>query len=450
MALAVAHGVSFTYAREARAALTEVSIEVEPGEIVLLLGRSGSGKTTLIRALAGLVPHFHGGRFSGRVEVEGLDTRHVRPAELAGTVGTLFQDPEDQVVFGGVEAEVAFGIENAGTPPGQIEGRVRRALEAVDAGHLLGRKVAELSGGELQRVCLASTLALEPSLLLLDEPTAQLDGGAAAAFVQLVRRLATERGTAVVVSEQRAALSLAICDRVVYLERGTIAFEGSGPDAVGQVRRHLPELERRRAAPVRGELLCRLDGIGFTYRDGPPVLTGARLALHRGEIVGLTGANGTGKTTLAKITAGLLDPDVGSVSCRGRAAYLSQDPGRYLARERCDEEVALGARGSTAAATRAFEAVGLVGYESRHPRDLSSGERERLALACVLATEPDVLILDEPTRGVDPEARQRLARVLREQAPDRATLLVTHDHDLVAAVADRTVSLDPDGVLLAA
>ncbi len=154
----------------------------------------------------------------------------------------------------------------------------------------------------------------------------------------------------------------------------------------------------------------------------------------------MTGANGSGKSTLGKLVAGLVEPDNGTRSCVGRAAYLSQDPGRYLARERCDDEVALGARDGAAAA-RALANVGLSGYEARHPRDLSSGERERLALAAVLACEPDVVVLDEPTRGVDPEARARLAALLRDEAGQRATLLITHDHELAGAVADRTVQL---------
>jgi energy-coupling factor transport system ATP-binding protein len=429
MALATVRDVTFTYGGADRPALSGVSLEIAPGEIVFLAGRSGCGKTTLIRALAGLVPHFHGGMFGGTVEVGGRDTRRTRPAELAGTVATLFQDPEDQVVFGGVLAEVSFGIENAGAPPVEIEPRARAALEAVGAAHLAGRNVAELSGGELQRVCLASTLALEPALLLLDEPTSQLDEGGARALLELMRRLARERGTAVVISEQRVVRTAGYCDRVVCLERGAIVPERPLAVRLG------------RGAPRRGgEVVCSLDAVDFAYAAGEPVLSRAALELRRGEIVGLVGANGSGKTTLAKIAAGLLEPDDGHVRRVGRASYLSQDPGRYLARERCDDEVALGARDSSAGA-RAIAAVGLEGHEARHPRDLSSGERERLALAAVLATEPDVLILDEPTRGVDPEARARLAALLRREAAGRATLLVTHDHDLVAAVADRTVEL---------
>ncbi len=454
MAVATARDVHFTYGGETNPALAGVSMAIEPGEIVLLTGRSGSGKTTLIRALSGLVPHFHGGRFGGRVDVGGFDTRLTRPAELAGTVGTLFQDPEDQIVFGGVAAEVAFGIENSGVPAGEIESRVRGALDEVGAVHLLERKVAELSGGELQRVCLASTLAVRPSLLLLDEPTAQLDPEAAAALLHLVGRLARERGTAVVLSEQRVRRALDACDRVIVLERGAVLRDEPREEARRWFLSERPtclSLARpARAHRVVGETLCRLDGVDFSYAPGPAVLAATSLELRRGEIVALTGANGSGKSTLAKLAAGLLEPVSGTAWRVGRASYLSQDPGRYLVRERSDEEVELGARGDAGAAARALEEVGLSGYEARHPRDLSSGERERLALAAVLATEPDVLVLDEPTRGVDPEARQRLAGVLRSQAGRRATLLVTHDLELVEAVADRVVTLEARGELLAA
>ena len=180
----------------------------------------------MIRALAGLVPHFHGGRFGGSVEIGGRDTRRTRPAELAGTVATLFQDPEDQVVFDGVLAEVSFGIENSGAPSREIERRARAALEDVGGAHLAERRVAELSGGELQRVCLASTLALEPALLLLDEPTSQLDAEGAVALLELVRRLARAHDTAVVISEHRVARTSAYCDRVIFLQHGAIVPAG--------------------------------------------------------------------------------------------------------------------------------------------------------------------------------------------------------------------------------
>ena len=430
MALATVRSLSYRYP-EGLEALRECSLDLEPGEVVALFGPSGSGKSTLLRALAGLVPHFHGGRFSGRVEVSGLDTRRVRPAELAGTVATLFQDPEDQVVFTRVRAEVVFGLENIGTPPAEIEPRALEALAAVGAAELADRPVAELSGGELQRVCLASVLALRPRLLLLDEPTSQLDPDGAAAAIELAR----SSGATVVVSEQRPERVLEACDRVLFLEGGRIR-DGALPEAWLPREAELPDAE------PAGDPVCRLDGVTFGYGD-EPVVDGHGLTVGRGEIVALLGPNGSGKTTLAKLATGLLDPWTGSVECEGRACYLSQDPGRYLVAERADEEVALAVGGDLSKARRALAEMGLAGFEARHPRDLSSGERERLALASVLVADPDLLVLDEPTRGVDPECKDELTRLLRAQAPGRATLVVTNDHLFAAGVADRVVSTAP-------
>jgi energy-coupling factor transport system ATP-binding protein len=415
-----------------------VSLTLSEGEVVLLLGPSGSGKSTLLRALAGLVPHFHGGRFEGEVEVAGRDTRRTRPAELAGTTAILFQDPEDQIVLSRVESEVAFGLENLGTPPGEIAERALAALGSIGAEHLAGRRFETLSGGELQRVCLASVLALEPRLLLLDEPTSQLDPEAADALVEAACSRAREQGTTVVLSEQRPALPLDACDRVLFMEGGRVVLDSpraEAADLLPAVYRGLfPEPSRARG----GEIVCRLDAVSFDY-GGVPAVDDVDLELRRGEVVALTGPNGSGKTTLAKLAAGLVQPSDGLVFRVGRAAYLSQDPGRYLFAERVDEEVALAA--DLEQALRALDRVGLAGHAGRHPRDLSSGERERLALAAVLVIEPDLLVLDEPTRGVDPERKAQLAELLRSDAPRRATLVVTHDASFAGAVSDRTVSL---------
>jgi energy-coupling factor transport system ATP-binding protein len=216
-------------------------------------------------------------------------------------------------------------------------------------------------------------------------------------------------------------------------------------EALSWLARHRPAyLDRHPTMPPpgpAGPTVCRLGSVSFAYRGGPPVVDGATLELRRGEVVALTGPNGSGKTTLAKLACGLLEPGAGTVERAGRSAYLSQDPGRYLLRDRADEEVALGVDGDVPRAAAALAAVGLAGFEDRHPRDLSSGERERLALAAVLVTDPHLLVLDEPTRGIDPERKDELAGLLRAQAAGRATLVVTHDSVFAAEVADRTVSL---------
>ena len=427
MALVVVENLRFAYAA-GKPVLDGVSLELEEGERIALLGPSGSGKSTLIRALAGLVPHFHGGVFAGRVVVAGRDTRESRPADLAGAVALVFQEPEDQVVMSRVANEVAFGLENTGVPPEEIWPRVEEALALVGAAELAGRFAGELSGGELQRVALASALALRPRLLLLDEPSSQLDPEAADAFFDVVDGL----DCAVVVSEQRPARPLARVDRVMFLDQGRVLLDAPRDEALEWLAANRPLY-----LPHESETVCSVAAVRFSY--GPRlVLDRVSLEVRRGEVVALAGPNGAGKTTLALLACGLLEPEAGEV-VHGRAAYLAQDPGRHVVTERVLDEVALGA--PVEASRRALADVGLAGFEDRHPRDLSSGERERVALASVLATEPELLVLDEPTRGVDPERKAELARLLRAQAPSRGTLVVTHDLAFAADVADRVVEL---------
>ena len=447
MALARADRLTFTYPEAGGPSLRDVSLVIEPGEVVAVLGPSGSGKSTLLRAFAGLVPHFHGGRFEGRVEIAGRDTRSVRPAELAGTVASVFQDPEEQIVLSQVIREVAFGLENIGTAPEDIVGRAHEALAAVGSEHLADRAVAELSGGELQRVCLASAVALRPKLLLLDEPTSQLDPGGADAFLKHVAGL----GIAVLVSDHRPRRVLEHADRVLFLDGGRVLLDAAvsaAKDWLGENRPIWLGASSNGRLAVQAEPVCRLDGVQFAYRAGLPVVENVDLELCRGEIVALAGANGTGKTTIAKLAAGLLAPDSGTAELRGRAGMLLQDPTRYSIRERADEEVAVGVQGDRARARSTLGALGLAGLEGRHPRDLSSGERERLALASVLVIDPDLLVLDEPTRGVDPQRKAELAELLHAGAEHRATLLVTHDEDFAHAVADRSVKLGQEPVLV--
>ena len=437
MALATVERLTFSYSGSARRALDDVSLEVERGERIALLGPSGSGKSTLLRAFAGLVPHFHGGRFEGRVTVAGSDTRCARPADLAGTVATVFQDPEDQVVMTVARNEVAFALENLGTTPWEIWPRSDAALARVGAAELGVRRTAELSGGELQRVCLASALAVEPSLLLLDEPTSQLDPDGAEDFLAELETL----DGAVVLSEHRIGRALSFADRVVFVDEGRVLLDAPAHEAERWLVRHRPRYLERPASPpsaASSDLVVTMDNIWFAYED-VPVLTGAALEVRRGEVVALEGPNGSGKSTLAKIAAGLLDPANGAVRRQGTACYLSQDPGRYVVCERVIDEVALAVDGDAERARAALERVGLAWAAERHPRDLSSGERERLGLAAVAVAEPDLLILDEPTRGIDPDRKAGIVKWIAEYASrGRGVLIATHDRELPA---HRRVSL---------
>jgi energy-coupling factor transporter ATP-binding protein EcfA2 len=444
---------------EARAdALAGVDLRLAPGELVLLAGGSGSGKSTLLRALCGLVPHFHGGSFSGRCVVAGFDSAAVPPARLCAGAGIVFQDPEAGAVMLTVEHEVAFPLENAAWPAREIRPRVVEALAACGVGRLLPRRLATLSGGELQRVALAAALAPRPSLLLLDEPTSQLDPAGADALARAVRDLCDREGVAAVVADHRTARLERVADRVVVLEAGRVAADGRP----GEVRLP-PEAPAPAAAGAEaGETVGELVGIDAGHA-GSSVLRGASLRLAAGTVTALAGRNGAGKTTLARVLAGLHPVRAGAVLLGGedvtavaaerrfpRVGYVGQDPGRYLLHERVDDEVSyalrLACRPDAEVRARCAETLvqfALDGLASRHPRDLSGGERERVALASVLCARPRLLVLDEPTRGMDSVARAALCACLRDHAArGGAVLVITHDEAFAAAVADRRAVLE--------
>ena len=473
--------VTYRYPHGAGRALRDVSFSVARGEFVVVGGLSASGKSTVVRAACGLVPHFHGGEFAGRVTTGGLDTRESGPADIAAVAGTLFQDPETQVVMGTVRSELAFPLENRGHGPAAIARGVEEAALALGIEHLLDRPTHELSGGELQRVALGAALAGRPELVLLDEPTSQLDPVAGDELVWLLRRLNEEWGTAIVLVEHRLERCLAAADRVLAFEHGRLvcdaapreflrwagdqepaletpgarlfALSGLTPppagvkDARATLREHgllddqnmkVPGTEaapRKRGRAERRDAALELRDVWFEHDGGRAVLRGADLVLPPGERVALMGRNGAGKSTLLRCAAGVLAPSRGRVRASGRVALLLQHPGDYLLHERVGDE----------APARARALAGLGVAEDRHPADLSGGERQRLAMAVVLGDAepvPPVILLDEPTRGLDRAAKADLAGRLDCLAGAGAAVLVaTHDAEFAAAFADRVVLL---------
>jgi energy-coupling factor transport system ATP-binding protein len=474
--------VSYSYPDGGRPALQGIDLALEPGELCLLAGLSGHGKSTLLRAACGLVPHFHGGRFSGRVTVDGLDTREHGPAGLGGHVGVLFQDPETQIVMSTVRSEISLALESRGHGAAAVARDVEEVSLALGIDGLLERSTSELSGGEKQRVALAAMLAGRPRLLLLDEPTSQLDPVAADELIGLLRRLNQEWETTILLSEHRLERCLPAADRVLAMEHGRIACDGTPEEFLSWAARRAPALQtpagrlfelsglverprgvrqaraalrregllpqqaeaggperpahsRRRRRRDRGEPApaLHLRGVWHELRDGPAILRGVELRVEPGETVALMGRNGAGKSTLLRHAAGLLEPTRGEVRRAGRVALLLQNPGDYFVRERAQEE----------ASPEALAAVGLAGLGERNPRDLSGGERQRLALAIVSAGEPPaVLALDEPTRGMDRSSRAALAQEIRRRAAGRqAVLIATHDPEFAASCAGRAVLL---------
>lgn len=465
--------LSFRYASAQDDSLRGVTLALDGG-LVLLGGASGSGKSTLLRVLNGLVPHFHGGRIAGAATVAGHDILRTPTRLLARDVGFVFQDPEAQMIGGSVEREVAFGLENLGVAPGDVRRRVDQALGLCGLDALRRRAVSTLSGGERQRTAIAASVAMGCGVLALDEPTSQLDAEGARAVVTLCRTLAGG-GVTVVIAEHRTDRLLPAADSVLVCESGGV----EGPDAPRRMAGRLaappqvvelalhaawdplpltPDEVRprlRRAvlpprAPVAGEPAWALRNVTAGPAKRVPVLDGVALGGRAGEVVALVGPNGGGKSTLLRTLSGLIAPLAGEVWRRaGRVAHVPQNPAAVLHLPTVREEIELTLRrvGEEDDVGTLLDLLGLQDLAGRHPRDLSSGERQRAAVAALLCGRPALAVLDEPTRGMDAVARRSMRALVSRLAERGAAVVVaTHDVDLAASLADRVVEVSAGAV----
>ncbi len=482
---------SFSYSAAPEPTLAEVDLCIDEGELCLVIGRTGSGKTTLLRAVNGLVPHFTGGRASGDVEVAGRSTRRFPPRELADLVGTVGQDPAASFVTDTVEDELAYTMENLGIAPSAMRRRVEDTLDLLGLHDLRDRPLSALSGGQQQRVAIGAVLCASPRVLVLDEPTSALDPAAAEEVLASLTRLVHDLGMTVVVAEHRLERVVPFADRVVLVPGGgarlvvgptaeVMATAPVAPPIVELARvagwtppplsvrdaRRLAEPLRRRLrtapSPDDGALadhdpVARVENLTVVYGD-VTALAGVTAVVGAGEIVAVMGRNGSGKSTLLGQLAGLRRPTGGRVEVMGQrpttlppgrlirlVGLVPQDAGVLLYGESVADECATADRETglphgTTASTLAGILEGLDG--DRHPRDLSEGQRLALSLAVVLAPTPPLVLLDEPTRGLDYPSKDRLVSVVRRLASEGACVIVaTHDVELVAKVASRAVVL---------
>lgn len=505
MAMVEIEGLSYWYPTGDIPALREVSLKVEEGEFVLLTGPSGCGKTTLMRLVNGLVPHFHGGRLMGRVRVCGLDVLQSNPRRLSAMVGMVFQDPEDQLVCTTVEKEVAFGLENVGLPVPVIAKRVEEMLTGLGISRLRNSFLPELSGGESQKVILASVLALHPRVLLLDEPTSQLDPLSAEELLTVVRRIHEETGTLVIMSEHRLERCYHYATRILHLEHGEIIFDGTPREAarwwgsqedaylppvsrifsglgwkeipltVNQARKLISNHKAKDRMPLEAgmkgkdggktdEALLETRKLWHIYDPtGTEALRGVDLKLDKGDRLVIMGENGAGKSTLLRCMLGLLAPTRGNVFLFGaapspeklpdlatRLAYCPQNPNTYFLSSSAREELlrtmklrGYAGGGEEKLVAEQLDHFGLGHLAERNPRDLSSGEKVKLVLAsALLPPHPELLVLDEPTRGVDFQSKKKILALLREHGEGECTVVVvTHDVEFAANLAERAAIL---------
>ncbi|HSE71468.1 MAG TPA: ATP-binding cassette domain-containing protein [Nocardioidaceae bacterium] len=490
--------VTITFADQNAPVLSGVDLHVPEGELCLVVGRTGSGKSTLLRAINGLVPHFSGGTLAGRVVVDGRDTRDHRPRDLAEVVGFVGQDPLSGFVTDTVEDELAYGMESLGLPADVMRKRVEETLDLMGMADLRDRALTQLSGGQQQRVAIGSVLTTHPRILVLDEPTSALDPLAAEEVLATLQRLVHDLGLTVVLAEHRLERVVQYADRVVLVPGGGEPVRNGAPtDVLSDSPVAPPVVEigrvagwhplplsvrdaRRKAAPLRRQLagleppthaagplgaaVATVRDLAAGYRQ-VPVLRGVGLTLRAGETVALMGRNGAGKSTLLKTLVGLKAPDSGTVEVAGHAPHtlkpaqllrhvglVPQVPADLLYESTVARELEQADRdaGVEAGTTRGlFTRLSPGVPADQHPRDLSEGQRLTLALAIVLAARPPLVLLDEPTRGLDYTAKHRLVEILRDLAADgHSVMLATHDVELVAEVASRVVVI-ADGEVVA-
>ena len=480
--------VSLIYPQSTHTVLEDLSFQIAEGEMVLVMGETGAGKSSLLRLINGLVPHHTGGILAGDISVDGISTRTVKPGSLAHLVGIVGQNPINGFVTDIVEEELAFSMEALNFPPDVMRKRVEEVLDLLSLSSLRNRSIATLSGGEQQRVAIGAALVMHPKVLVLDEPTSALDPIAAEEVLSVLHRLVHDLSVTVIIAEHRLERVIQFVDRIIYIEGNGETSIGPADEilksaelvppivrlaralnlkeigtSVREVRRQTEDIRNQEFIPAHvqkrhNDVAIDVKHISHSYGT-KPALTNVSTKINQGEIVAIMGRNGAGKSTLLHSIVGLHAPDSGEITVNGQdptllkgalrrksIGYVPQEPSDLLFGTSVEEECAQADRANQLATGSTMALLNrLVPHISHHahPNDLSEGQRLALVLSIVLSGNPDVLVLDEPTRGLDYQAKSIFGAALKEYATqfERPVLLATHDVELVAELADRVLFL---------
>ncbi|HJH28087.1 MAG TPA: ABC transporter ATP-binding protein [Methanosarcinaceae archaeon] len=488
-------------------ALDNLNLSIQSGDFVLLLGPSGCGKSTLVQCFNGIIPKVAGGEVEGKIFINEKDVEQHKVYQISSEVGLVFQDPNTQIFGLTVEDDVAFGPENLGIEKNEIEKRVENSLKIVGIEQLRKRFTFSLSGGEKQRTAIAGNLAMQPGILVLDEPTSDLDPKGTREVLETIKQLNKNTGITIILIEHKIDEVLGLANRTIVMDKGKIILDGStcdifnsNIDQLEQIGIYSPKLiqlsKMLNVKPSYKEIVSRLisinarcgedgkcidisddapsenvsqipsiphlefDDMWFGYKNDNPILKGINISINKGEFVALIGANGSGKTTMLKCLIGLLRPDKGRIlldekdirntgvaELAGIVGYLFQNPDYQLFADTVHEEVAFGLKNRSSYSSdiefkvnEALEMMELTELKERHPHSLSRGQRQRLAVASILAMEPDILVLDEPTTGQDwGHLTLFMEQIKKLNGAGKTIILITHDMGLVAKYADRTI-----------
>ncbi|MCR5127940.1 MAG: ABC transporter ATP-binding protein [Lachnospiraceae bacterium] len=479
--------VSFKYKGSQEGLLRNVSVKITEGETVLLCGVSGSGKTTLIRLINGLIPHYYSGDLDGNIVVDGFDIKKTELYELAGTVGTVFQNPRSQFFSVDTDGEIVFGPENIGLPPSLIKERANEVTTEMKLDELLGRSIFDLSGGEKQKIACASVSALMPKIMLLDEPSSNLDWNAITDIRDSIINW-RKQGKTIIVSEHRLWYLRDLVDRIIYLDDGKIVNEWSGSEFYSFTGEKIRELKLRpiqmTANPVdryrigkiissaddpEGNKTIRLKDFYFSYHKRPYLFRKGKLtqkdadilnmnipdlALPAASVIGVVGHNGTGKSTFLRCVCGLEKDCTGTIEYEGviykgrerlKFAYMvMQDVNHQLFTDSVESEVLLSmGKEDKGRCKDILTALGIEEFREKHPMALSGGQKQRVAIASAIASGAKLLLFDEPTSGLDYEHMKKVGELLKGLTAQGSTVLVsTHDQELIEECCDYVLCIE--------
>jgi energy-coupling factor transport system ATP-binding protein len=470
--------VSYTYPHTVQEALHRLSLVLDAGRCIMVTGPSGAGKTTLCLAACGILSHEYGGKKAGLVTINGRNVAdYTGLSDIAKNVGIVFDDAEAQMIFTTVEEEILSALEYRGLPPDEIEKRLASIMEVTSLSALKDRSPHNLSGGQKQRVALAATLALGNDVLILDEPTSELDEHATRRIVAILSNLRREGKTLLIV-EHKYVHFRDIVDTLVVMEHGTISAIGPPEDVLKDERikkiviPDLTDIKNRvlpsPSAPFTGSSAIpaiSVRNVSYSY-DGVPALHDVNIGISAGEFVAVVGENGSGKTTLVKQFNRLLTPTTGDVVVNGKntrdctitelardVGLVFQNPDHMFFADTVKDEIAfglanLGIGNEETVIDTALDEVGLLHTKALYPRWLSRGERQRLAIACVVAMQPAIIVLDEPTTGLDGDEARLVMEILKKlQLRGHTIVVITHNRDIAQYCADRIITMDEGRVV---
>jgi energy-coupling factor transport system ATP-binding protein len=482
--------LSYWYPEEAVEKIKDVSIQVDEGEILFLIGKSGSGKSTLGKIISGAIPNFYGGKLKGTVSINKKLLKDMEYSERAKDITMVFQDPERQLMMNTVHREIAFGLENVGVEDDQIKRRVWESMQFSGITELAHRNINTLSGGQKQKVAIASAIAYLPKCIIFDEPTSQLDPSSAEEVLDLIKKINEELGVTVILIEQRVDRCFDLADKIAFLDEGVIKFHGTKEEFYKFSRNNLEEFlptYLRLASYINMDCMPKdlktmrgaLSNYSFTFvkpnnenskiskdcitiknlcqnYDEIRALKNINLNVKEGEFIGVLGANGAGKSTLLRAITGLNKYE-GSIKLHGNevrklklneiskiAAYVSQNPNDYISKDTVYEEIkfTLNNHGINdySRIDDVLKKLDIYKLKDKNPRDISGGERQRVAIASMLVINSKILLLDEPTRGLDINIKRELGKMLKKLNESGTTIiLITHDIEFASDFCNKFI-----------